>query len=104
MAMGMAKTSEKHMAATPQATGTAVLPTVLGTANVQFLEFVLFSSILERDKELLIERLKGISDPGFATFEEHEMSFALSKLVGGAAAFEGRKILQKHPKAKLLLR
>ncbi|KAK0402012.1 hypothetical protein QR680_016094 [Steinernema hermaphroditum] len=47
------------------------------TSSYQTKEVVLYGSILDSQLETLIQRLKGLCDPGQLTFHEHEMVFVL---------------------------
>lgn len=46
----------------------------------QSTECILYGSILSSQKENLLQRLRGLCDPGIASFQEHNMCFRLSKL------------------------
>ena len=47
--------------------------------NYQVLQAVLHASILDDNVNTLYERLRGVCDPVFKSFDEHEMVFALSE-------------------------
>ncbi len=54
-------------------------PVMGSSAHANYLEFLLHGSCLEDKQSLLLERLRGISDPpGGTSFKEHEMSFVQS--------------------------
>lgn len=48
-------------------------------SHSQVQEFILQGSVLETAKDLLIERLKGLSDPKSEEFREHQLIFHLSQ-------------------------
>ena len=51
------------------------------SGNFQTQEALLFASILDEHRDLLLDRLRGICDPVCTAFDEHEMVFALSKFL-----------------------
>jgi hypothetical protein len=50
-------------------------------SQYQSQECVLYGSVLDSHKEYLIQRLKGLADPGMVEFYEQEMIFSLSELI-----------------------
>lgn len=54
-------------------------PNLPGPTNYRNQECVLYGVVNENSKNLLIQRLTGLCDPGKKAFSEHEMVFTLSK-------------------------
>ena len=49
------------------------------SARYQTQECVLYGSVLEHRKDLVLQRLKGLCDPGYTEFIENELVFSLRK-------------------------
>ena len=49
------------------------------TSRYQNTELILYGSIKAAEKDQLLQRLKGLCDPGVISFQEHNMCFKLSK-------------------------
>uniref|UniRef100_A0A914ZFS3 Mediator of RNA polymerase II transcription subunit 18 n=1 Tax=Panagrolaimus superbus TaxID=310955 RepID=A0A914ZFS3_9BILA len=78
-------------------TSDAPITRSIPSGNHQVLEAVLHASILDEHVGHLYERLRGVCDPVFNSFEEHEMVFALKTGEGPDILVHFRRKLSQEP-------